>query len=185
MSQTKKVTVGGVSAIVLGVALALMLPERESQAESAVPDKKPAATREQRHARMADPTQVEEDTAAADYLDQRWGHMGDSGVVTAHVDPLGNRYFVEKKIFVGRGRGGQKIYARAYAKPERLHPKAIKVGNHESMLGARVTLENWEPGPMSKLYRNVKHAENPEDLPPEIQKEHPKHPDYKGLLGNG
>lgn len=183
MNQTNKIAVVGTAAIVLGAVLALTLPGERASGDEAIPDRNPRATQEQRQARLSTPSERLDDTPAADYLEARWGHLGDTGEVTAHVDPVGNRYFVEKRIFVGRGRGGRPLYARAYAQAERIAPDAVKA-SAAGLQGARVTLDSWEPGPMSKLYKNVKHANQPEDLPEELQQEHPLHPNYEGPLGN-
>jgi len=183
MNQTKKFTIWGAAAVVIGVSLALLVPGQESSGEGATPRQRAKETAEQRKERLRTPREAKEDTAASDFLEQRWGHMGDTGAVTAHVDPAGSRYYVEKKVFVGRGRGGTPIYARAYSTPQRVHPDAVKAKPGD-IQGARVTLENWEPGELAQRMSNVKHANNPEDLPENLQNLHPKHPDYSGPLGN-
>ncbi|QDU67454.1 hypothetical protein [Engelhardtia mirabilis] len=181
MNQTKQFVIWGAAAIVLGVVLAMIVPGREGAGDSALPQTRSKETSEQRKERLRAPRDAKEDTAAADFLDKRWGHMGDTGAVTAHVDPFGTRYYVEKKIFVGRGHGGVPIYAKAYSTPSRIHPDAIKLKSPDDAQGARVTLENWEPGELAQRMASVKHANNPEDLPENLQHLHPKHPDYTGL----
>lgn len=61
----------------------------------------------------------EEFREAENYLNKRWGHMGDAGMVAPGVMPEGDQYFVDKKVISGVRGNGKPIYAKTYIRAHR------------------------------------------------------------------
>lgn len=112
MNNQAKLLLGGALALILGIAAALLF--RDKPAEEA-PKVSPSAPLKSLSARMEniDKAIPEEHDGTKEFLDDRWGHLGLEPEMAVKADSRGERYFIDRRVHVGVGRGGEKVYARA------------------------------------------------------------------------
>jgi hypothetical protein len=70
---------------------------------------------------------------AENYLEQRWGHMGDSGLVAPGILPEGDMYFQDKRIIRGVRGNGKPIFAKAFIRPEKFTGPTVKSGHYQGL----------------------------------------------------
>ena len=183
MSSNQKLLVGVLLAPLIGALAFLLTASGETDLGEVLPE----APVEEDAPPMADlrtPDFLENEEAYA-YLDDRWGHLGDSGAVTPHTDTAGELYFVEPKIYRAR-LNGKVHYMRAISHPQRLGKtvrasQALKQGAENTPLRPNAFSR---ADTMAKLAQMLPPIEDPNDMPPHLRDEHPLSPDYKGPLGS-
>ncbi|MHC4892144.1 MAG: hypothetical protein ACYTFV_02055 [Planctomycetota bacterium] len=179
MNQNQKLLAALVAAPLLG-ALAFFLsgPGEQGGEVVAEPVEEEPDLRDLAMLRQPKPIDNEE---AADFMEARWGHLGDAGMVSPHLDAIGDLYFVEPRIFVAV-QNGKKHLMRAVAKPERLGNTVRAKDTTRVYTGeidpakAQVKLPNF--------VRRLPPIEDPADMPPGLENEHPNSPNYDGV-GSG
>lgn len=77
----------------------------------------------------------------ARYLQQRWGHMEDSGLVAPGVAGEGQMYFMDRKVLVGRRANGRPAYARGIIRPVKFDGYTIHQGDTEGLVKQNFALE--------------------------------------------
>ncbi|MFT5284307.1 MAG: hypothetical protein ACI8TQ_000463 [Planctomycetota bacterium] len=65
---------------------------------------------------------------AENYLESRWGHMGDAGLLAPGIMPEGDQYFQEKRLLSGVRGNGKPIFAKAFIRPEKFSGPGVKPG---------------------------------------------------------
>ncbi|MEO0652210.1 MAG: hypothetical protein AAFZ65_16165, partial [Planctomycetota bacterium] len=125
----------------------------------------------------------EESELAQDFLEDRWGHLGDAGRVSPVVDPAGEVYFVEPRIYRARIHG--KIhYFRGISKPQKLG-KTVRASQAAALAEApALEGKSYTPASMANMARLLPPIDDPLDMPPNLRDEHPLSPGYKGPKGS-
>jgi hypothetical protein len=182
MNSNQKLVLAILGSPLLGAAV-YFLTRSESQGDAAVPTQVASeAAPEPERARLRDPSSAP-NPAAEEFMDQRWGHLGDSGMVTAHVDEAGETFYVEPRIFRGRDAQGNPIYMRAYAQMERIE-NPVKLSGVEGLKTFHLST-TYDPGPLRKLAERLSPIDDPSDMPEGLEHEHPLSPNYQGPKSTG
>jgi hypothetical protein len=181
MTSNQKLLLAILAAPFVGALLFLLTDDRAQETGELVPQIAP----EDEPAPLADvtvPDLVEEpDSKALAFMEARWGHMQDTGLASPKMDSNGEMAFVVPTIFRGRDGQGRPIYMRAMAKPQRLGP-TVRASQAASVPSQRPTVE-FDPARTLSVLSTLGPVDDPNDLPDELQKEHPLHPDYDGPGG--
>ncbi len=114
--------------------------------------------------RTAEP--IPEDVRGGErYLENRWGHLGDTGLSILMTDIEGQKYFVEPAVFPAWTPKGRN-YAVAVAKPMVMDDSQRLRGRATANAQAYMTIENFQPsGVMERALRTLKPIRDPSDLP--------------------
>ena len=67
------------------------------------------------------------------YLEARWGHLGDAGLVAPGIMPEGDQYFQEKRLLSGVRGNGKPIFAKAFIRPEKFTGPGVKPGHMQGI----------------------------------------------------
>lgn len=175
MNSQTKLLLGGALAILLGITSALLLQGEEAETKPEIaPSRSPGALAS-RIEQIEKAEIPEEHQGTEKFLNERWGHLGLQPDNVVKSDGAGVRHFIERKVHVGIGRGGEKVYARAITKavyaPE--VPRAT-YGQPGSTPGPKVTT-SYKPGAAIQRLRalNLKPITDPDDMPENLRDMHP------------
>lgn len=162
-SSRTPLIVAGAAALTLGVLAAVFLREKPKAPD--VVERGPTAQRTlEAAARLIPaPPPPPEMRGGEEFLEDRWGHMGDVGLTMPMTDTNGEKYFVEPKVFQAWTRNGRN-YAVAISQMFMMDETQRWKGktNPEYFL----TLENWKPNEVTqRILENYKPITDPEKLP--------------------
>jgi hypothetical protein len=175
MNSQAKLLLGGALAVLLGIAAALFLQNGETQTEPEIAPSKQGASVASRIETLQKDEIPEEHQGTEKFLDDRWGHLGLQPETAVKTDPAGERFFIDRRVHVGVGRGGQKVYARAIHRAVYAPniPRAT-YGQAGSKPGPKVTT-TYKPGAaIQKLQAmDLKPITDPDDMPDHLRDMHP------------
>lgn len=132
--------------------------------------------------RVPDSNEVpQEFKEAENYLESRWGHLGDSGLVAPGILPEGDMYFQEKRLIRGVRGNGKPIYAKAFLRPEKFVGPAVKSGAYQGLeRGPRMTVPELTSDAIEK---NVARFARKSNLGSKVDESRP--PSLEELPGSG
>ena len=148
MNRRDKLVLAGAGALLLSLGAAAMLTETGEELPPAPvrPARSPeVATTRKGEVAMTPGTKrlldriVSEDEVPSDfkeaenYLEARWGHLGDSGLVAPGVMPEGDMYFQDKRIIRGVRGNGKPVFAKTFLRPQRVNGPTIKAGAYQGL----------------------------------------------------
>ncbi len=170
MASTRNNILLGTGFLVAGVALALALNSGggESVPEAVTP-KATNGNMAKRLAELQNEPTPEEYMGSENYIDGRFGHLGELPEAAVSVDASGERYLLLPDVFVGLGANGEKKYLRAIAR-SRTSDKLVKM-NFEGKVNQFpvVRAPNYTPPPVLARLRGMDTRISPgEDLPEEL-----------------
>lgn len=177
MSTNVKLLLAAPVAILFGVLL-YFLTEGSNEVQGEVLPSVDELLDESEVVELRDPEALEREVAQ-DYMDDRWGHLGDAGQVSPVVDTAGDVYFVEPRIYRARI-NGKVHYFRGISKPEKLGP-TVRASEAAQLVEATAPLNpDVQPRNMAALGLQMPPIEDPNEMPPNLRDEHPLSPDYQG-----
>lgn len=176
MNSQTKLLLGGTLAVLLGIAAALFLQGETSDPEPTITQSRNPGSVASRIIEDLQKDEIpEEHQGTEKFLDDRWGHLGLQPETAVKTDPAGERYFIDRRVHVGVGRGGQKVYARAIHRAVYAPniPRAT-YGQPGSTPGPTVTT-TYKPGAAIKKLQalDLKPITDPDDMPEELRDMHP------------
>jgi hypothetical protein len=184
-SKQLLIVVGASSALVLGVLAGLLWPRAEDTTAVVPPPVQRTAEERaslvQRLSALRDDI-PEEKQSGERFMAERWGHMGGTDVLMG-VDMNGSPYHIDPKLYVGRGRGGERLYARAIATfttiPEENLMRRDELQSHLRVEGRQANTREFRPNlhTLRRLQTNYAPIDNPDDLPDDVT---PRVPGYGG-----
>jgi hypothetical protein len=143
MNRRDKLVLAGVGALLvgLGTAAALMdtpdevepVPIRPTRLASNPKEELPEGTKRLLDKALPPDEIPQEFREAENYLESRWGHMGDSGLVAPGILPEGDMYFQDRRIITGVRGNGKPIFAKAFLRPEKYTGATVKSGHFQGL----------------------------------------------------
>ena len=173
MQATQRTALLGAAALAIGAVLAVALGDKgATSTESAKPRLGPAA-RQQKLAAMTKASEVpEEKKVAENFAEDRWGHMGETPELLAHVGGAGETVIQPTRVWVGLNGKGEKVYMRAIA---RLHSQRYERldKTKKPKVGPVIRISDYKPGPVFQKLKGIKHIDDPADMPEGMEHHHP------------
>jgi hypothetical protein len=175
MNSQTKLLLGGTLAVLLGIAAALFLQGDKTDPEPEIAPSREPGSIASRIEQIQKDEIPEEHQGTEKFLDDRWGHLGLQPETAVKTDPAGERYFIDRRVHVGVGRGGQKVYARAIHRAVYAPniPRAT-YGQAGSTPGPTVTTTYTPGAAIQKLQAlDLKPITDPDDMPDHLRDMHP------------
>jgi hypothetical protein len=122
-----------------GVALALVLRLRPHPLTPASAEPfAPTSTREL-WADLAEETPLPEELAGPQrYLEERWGHLDESALALAAIEPDGEPYYILTEPVEGKNARGETIHAVGFAKPQRFSGPVFRTSAESGAQGGQL-----------------------------------------------
>jgi hypothetical protein len=177
MNSNTKILLGFLAAPVIGALIYFLTDGGSAGGEDVAPGAQVGPDEPAPLAQLRKP-QVIENEEAVEFMEARWGHLGDSGLVAPHLDAVGDVYFVEPRMFQARTSDGKIHYARAIAKPERIDK--VERARDTTRLAPGPVMDYNRPASLDRLLDRLKPIEDPNDMPDHLRDEHPASPGYSG-----
>lgn len=184
-SKQLLIVVGATGALALGVLAGILWPRTAQEPVTAAAPENTPRTQEEREALvlrlMAMRDDIPEEHQMGErFMDQRWGHLGGADVLKG-VDINGTPFHIDPRMYVARGPGGKRLYARAISTwttiPEENLMRRDDLERHLRVENRMVQVENFRPNlqALRRLEVNFAPVDDPEKLPDDVK---PRFPGY-------
>ena len=170
MASTRTNILLATGCIAVGVALALALNTGDTgPAKESVNPTLRANNTAKRYHNLQNEETPDEYKGGENYINQRFGHLGDVPEAAVSVDDSGDQYLLIPDVFVGLGANGEKKYLRAIAR-SRTSDKLVKMDFTDKIDQFPVVrAPNYTPPPVLGRLRSMDTRISPgEELPEEL-----------------
>ncbi len=165
MKRREKLILAGLLFLVAGAALGLLLRDEPEAPVVATPEIAPERDRSEYQARLAQLRGAEtKPSKAGNYLDDRWGHMGDTGLAAKSLEGLTEEVFFGTEYHVAVTGDGKTRYIQSAAKPKVFEGKLVNFRSGELQRSASVVVPGGRKS--GELAKRIKGDRVPMDQMP-------------------